>query len=148
MAGCVRSCPARDEPLSTALVPHGATGCSEKFHDVNGLCWRYCSGTSGAWCYTEKDCTNHEETCAAKRSCGGQSCAGAGGGCVEACEQEKPITSLSPVGSTGCSGRELGGENGRCWRYCSGSNGAWCYTGGGGCRDGKLEFCSYVYTRW
>lgn len=97
MAGCVRSCPAPDESAIQPPVPRGSTGCSQMYHDLNGLCWRYCNGTSGPWCYTEKDCTKHEERCAAKTSCGGHTCTRAMAGCVEACEEEIE-TNVEPEG--------------------------------------------------
>ena len=68
---------------SDAASPSGTTGCSTKW--AGGYCWRYCSGTSGSWCYTAKGCGGGGESCAQYSGCPGISCDGAADGCVKSC---------------------------------------------------------------
>ena len=52
---------------------------------------------------------------------------------------------VNPIGATGCSIKiNWWSIGGRCWRYCRGSNGGWCYTGQG-CL-GYEEGCAWLYT--
>lgn len=65
--------------------PIGSTGCSGKYQNENGWCWRYCNGNSGHWCYTRKDCLSKENVCDVMSKCTGLSCEIADSGCVKDC---------------------------------------------------------------
>ncbi|OXA46046.1 hypothetical protein Fcan01_19002 [Folsomia candida] len=53
----------------------GSTGCSRKWAPA-GWCWRYCSGSSGSWCYTGNQGPCETASCTGG-SCSGISCEGA-----------------------------------------------------------------------
>ncbi|OXA37097.1 hypothetical protein Fcan01_28166 [Folsomia candida] len=61
----------------------GSSGCSRKWAPA-GWCWRYCSGSSGNWCYTGRQGPCETATCVGG-SCSGISCRGAAAGCVGHC---------------------------------------------------------------
>ncbi|OXA46048.1 hypothetical protein Fcan01_19000 [Folsomia candida] len=106
---------------STAYSPRGTKGCTIG-REPSGRCWRHCKGNSGDWCYTGFGCSRRRSQCFEKYTCDTLiGCRGASQGCVLDCTANQ----YNPQGTYGHS---KAWDPPRCWRYCLGNSGTWCYT--------------------
>ncbi|XP_037029144.1 uncharacterized protein LOC119069223 [Bradysia coprophila] len=120
------------EPSSTSTRTSYARGdsygCSEKFFRHN--CWKYCTGSSGKWCYTVKDSSNHctsDNDCRWSSACQGWCAWNSQSGCSKACHEEviKPQEQSMPPCRRGRPWWECQSSYGGGWRSGLSTGGKW-----------------------
>lgn len=85
--------PPLNDMIRTSYAHGTSYGCSFKF--TRPYCWKYCTGSSGNWCYTVSTLTGYckdETDCRDSEACQGWCAWNSQQGCAKSCHEEQIVS--------------------------------------------------------